>query len=47
MGRRLIEKAEIIRYKTADVKYGWTRKNVKPLSKVELEKCYKCYKSLQ
>ncbi|MBS7654152.1 nucleotidyltransferase domain-containing protein [Candidatus Bathyarchaeota archaeon] len=38
LGRRLIEKAEIIRYKTADGKYGWARKNGKPLSKVELEK---------
>ncbi|MBS7634640.1 hypothetical protein KEJ34_03975 [Candidatus Bathyarchaeota archaeon] len=37
-GRRLIERAEIIRYKTPDGKYGWAGKNGKPLSKVELEK---------
>ena len=35
-GRRLLEKAELIRYKTPDGKYGWMRRDGKPLTAVEL-----------
>jgi len=33
-GRKLIEEAELIRYKTPDGKYGWKRKDSKPISEV-------------
>ncbi len=35
-GRRLIEKARLVRYKTPDGKYGWRRKDMEPIEPVEL-----------
>ena len=36
-GRILIEKANLIRYRTPDDKYGWKRRDMKPLIPVELK----------
>ena len=35
-GRELIEKAELIRYRTPDGKYGWRRRDGKPLRYTEV-----------
>jgi len=35
-GRKLIQKANLVRYKTPDGEYGWKRKNGKPIEPVEL-----------
>ena len=35
-GLRLIEKAEFVRYRTPDGRYGWRRKDTKPISLIEL-----------
>ncbi len=35
-GRRLIEKAQLVRYRTPDGKYGWKRRNGRPIEPIEL-----------